>query len=136
MAKTIASLPIPLLALLKGQPMKYNSKNEEVLDKTPIALPIGYEKPETLAELVQRMVKNQAYLQHFQGKESYEEANDFDIDDDGEELPYTTKFDFTEMKEEYLEEEKEQTTVEATTEKPSEATPQTEPTLDKVATAQ
>lgn len=80
---------------------KYNEHNQEIPDNTPVALPVGYEAPETLAETIQRMVKNNEYLKHFEGKESEEEANDFELEEE-DDIHFISKHEFTEMHEEYI----------------------------------
>jgi len=57
----------------------------EHLDPTPIALPVGLDRPPSMAELVQRYVRT-ALSQHAadSGHETFEEADDFDVDDDPE----------------------------------------------------
>lgn len=57
----------------------YDEKGHEVPDPTPLALPLGMKKPETLEEMMGRMLRNQNYLKAFEGAESFEEADDFDV---------------------------------------------------------
>lgn len=67
----------------------------EVLDPNPVEVPIGAKRPETLAEQVQRLVRTSvsAYAQA-QGEETWEEAEDFDVEDDFDpSTPYETFFD-------------------------------------------
>lgn len=64
------------------------SKNQrqrfEKVDPTPVAIPVGFHRPPTLAEQVARLVKSERwnYEMARQGHETFEEANDFDIDDE------------------------------------------------------
>lgn len=55
----------------------------EPVDSRPMALPVGYNRPPTLSETVAKLVKG-ALSQRaaMEGRETFEEANDFDIDDD------------------------------------------------------
>lgn len=58
---------------------------KEILDKTPVAVPLGFKHPEPLSEQIRRMVMREVSdLAHSQGFESLEESEDFDIDDDME----------------------------------------------------
>jgi len=61
-----------------------DDQGREVLDTTPLSLPVGFKRPETLAEQVARLVRRQHYLNSLEiiGEESFEEAEDFDISDD------------------------------------------------------
>lgn len=56
----------------------------EMLDPTPIELPIGLKRPETLQETMARMLRQHFLIQkQNEGFESPEEADDFEIEDDG-----------------------------------------------------
>lgn len=60
-----------------------NSKGHEIPDQTPVALPLGYKKPESLQQTIRRLIQTQASLEAQQnGFETFEEANDFIIGDD------------------------------------------------------
>lgn len=62
---------------------RINEKGQEVPDPTPVELPIGYKHPKTLDERIMAMVRNElSSLAEKQGFESWEEANDFDMEDD------------------------------------------------------
>jgi len=63
--------------------MALNDKGHEVLDPTPMALPIGATRPESLQDQIARMVRSQFMLQRqAEGFESPDEADDFDVEDD------------------------------------------------------
>ncbi len=82
-----------------------NAKGEEVPDKTPACIPIGYKNPPTLAEKIKSMVKNELriYAVH-QGQETFEEADDFNIGDDVDPTsPYEDLPDGTMQEEEPVE---------------------------------
>lgn len=53
-------------------------------DPTPVAIPSGFKRPETLAETVARLVRSDRFRREAEaaGFETFEEADDFDIDDD------------------------------------------------------
>lgn len=77
---------------------RLSDKGKEKLDPTPMAIPVGFERPLTLEQQVARMMRNQYELQakvrDMSGVETPEEADDFDIDDDPIELstPYEQHF--------------------------------------------
>lgn len=61
----------------------YGPKAGVVLDPTPIRMPSGFKRPETLMEQVRRLVRTQLSEDaRNKGFETFEEANDFDIPDD------------------------------------------------------
>nr|QJB20011.1 MAG: hypothetical protein [Microvirus sp.] len=63
--------------------MGYNKNGEEVLDPTPIEVPIGLKKPMSLQEKMKLMVRQEmSVIAQANGMESFEEADDFDCDDD------------------------------------------------------
>lgn len=65
--------------------MKYDEKGRELPDPTPIAMPVGYHKPEPLIEQIRRLVKNELSRKaEADGFESFEEADDFDTGEDAE----------------------------------------------------
>lgn len=61
---------------------EYNSKGQEMPDQTPLELPVGYRQPETLQAMIQRMVRIHSLAAVQDGLESFEDADDFDADDD------------------------------------------------------
>lgn len=75
---------------------RLDANGHEIPDPTPIALPTGFRKPETLAETVARLVRHQV-SEHAElhGMETFEEADDFDIPDDPSDpsTPFETIFD-------------------------------------------
>lgn len=79
-----------------------NEKGEEILDRTPVAMPLNYEVPEPLEKMVARMVRAASAHSASLGNETFEEADDFgpDEEDDLEGSPYQ----FKTMEEEYLDE--------------------------------
>lgn len=63
--------------------MKYDERGHEVLDTTPIERPVGWTRPPTMQEMIQRYVREEVSRAAAQaGEESFEEAEDFDVDDD------------------------------------------------------
>lgn len=59
-------------------------KRLEIPDPTPVEMPLGYERPESLQSMIARMVRTFSDQAQKEGAESFEEADDFDIDDDSE----------------------------------------------------
>lgn len=63
--------------------MAYNKNGEEILDTTPVAVPIRFKVPIPLNERIKQMVRDEAsQLAQQNGYESFDEADDFDIKDD------------------------------------------------------
>lgn len=79
----------------KGVYKRLNAFGHEVLDPTPIAVPAGFKRPETLAEQVQRLVRTHISREAAEsGYETFEESEDFDVDDDFDpSTPYEEIFD-------------------------------------------
>jgi len=68
--------------------MKYNEHGEELPDPTPVEIPAGFKEPESIQQLIARLVRvhvSDAAARH--GFETVDEANDFDVDE--EEFPET-----------------------------------------------
>ena len=67
---------------------KLNENGHEVLDPTPLALPAGFKRPEPLADMMRRLVRTELSRRaEDAGLETFEESEDFDVDDDS--LPGT-----------------------------------------------
>lgn len=61
----------------------YNEKGEEILDPTPISLPVGFSRPIPLNERIREMVRREASEYARQNDlETFEEADDFNIGED------------------------------------------------------
>lgn len=67
----------------------------EVPDPKPMAMPSGFRRPETLQEQVARLVRSRlSEIALEQGAESFEESEDFDVDDEFDpNTPYEEFFD-------------------------------------------
>lgn len=59
-----------------------DSEGREVVDSTPMELPLGFEYPEPLEVTLQKVMPLLSQKAGEQGFETEEEANDFDIPDD------------------------------------------------------
>lgn len=75
--------------------MSYIDENgREVLDDTPVALPVSFKRPPTLQEQMRAMIKQMSIEASQEGAETLEEADDFDIGDDYDPTsPYEVHFD-------------------------------------------
>lgn len=60
----------------------YKPTKYEQVDPTPMEIPAGFKKPESLNEMVQRLVRRQlSDAAEASGMESFDESEDFEIDD-------------------------------------------------------
>lgn len=76
----------------------HNAKGEEIPDPTPIEMPLGYERPESLAEMIARMVQSHEFAKNDE-IDSEEEANDFDVMDED---VVVSGHEYTDMHEEFI----------------------------------
>lgn len=76
---------------------KYTEDGLEIMDQREIELPVGLKRPETLQEMIARMVRQHSMFAEKKGHESFEESDDFDVED--EELP-ESPYQMTNMQEE------------------------------------
>lgn len=60
-----------------------DEKGREIVDSTPLELPLGFEHPEPLESLLRKSLVDISKEARMQGYETEEEANDFDVEDDG-----------------------------------------------------
>lgn len=68
----------------------------EIPDPTPMAPPVGYRRAPTMAEIIRQQIQGEALARAARemGKESWEEADDFDIGDDYDPTsPWEEQFD-------------------------------------------
>lgn len=72
-----------------------DKNGHEILDDTPVAIPLRLTRPPTIVDQVRRLVRGaMSDLAQSQGNESFEEADDFDIGDDYEpDSPYEEHFE-------------------------------------------
>lgn len=77
----------------KGKPLSPGGL--EVPDPTPMAPPVGYVQHVPLAEQIRAMVRSEALRQaaEAQGAETFEEADDFDVEDFDPSSPYEEVFE-------------------------------------------
>lgn len=75
---------------------KLDDNGHELPDPTPLTLPSGFKRPETLEAQIQRLVRGAISRQAAEsGYETFEDADDFDIPDDTDDpfTPYEMEFD-------------------------------------------
>lgn len=63
---------------------RYNKFGEEIPDPRPMEVPLGHKRPPDIHELIARYVQTETFRQRQQGlgQETFEEANDFELEDD------------------------------------------------------
>lgn len=66
----------------KGMPL--NERGQLVPDPTPMAPPIGFRPQPSMVELIRQQVRLASEEAKRQGRESFEESDDFDVGDDPE----------------------------------------------------
>lgn len=71
----------------------------ETPDPQPLALPAGFKEPESLEQQIRRLIRSEEWAEQMNnaGNETFEESEDFDIDDDSFDpgSPYEEIFDPT-----------------------------------------
>lgn len=75
-----------------------DQKGREVLDPTPIAPPVGFVERESIVDRVRAMIAGNNFqrLADLKEMDTFEEADDFDVDDDPipmRDTPYENEFD-------------------------------------------
>nr|QJB20639.1 MAG: hypothetical protein [Microvirus sp.] len=73
-----------------------DEEGREVLDDTPLAPPVGFTEQPSMAEYIRMMVQSERLRQEAEeaGMETFEESEDFDVDDDFDPTtPYENDFD-------------------------------------------
>lgn len=75
--------------------MALNEKGHEVLDDTPVAMPVGFKRPQSMTDMIRQYVRTELSKQASeQGNETWEEADDFDVGDDYDpKSPWELTFD-------------------------------------------
>ncbi len=77
--------------------MRYEG-HKEMPDQTPIELPLGYEHPQTLEEKIAQCINQNEFNKLNNEIETFEEADDFEIDE--EEGEVVSQYEFKEMQDE------------------------------------
>lgn len=86
----------PFLRSLGLRPVVLDDYGREVLDPTPMAPPIGYRPQATMVDIIHAQIRSAQLAKEAQeaGFETFEEADDFDVDDDFDpSSPYEEMFD-------------------------------------------
>lgn len=78
-----------------------NERHEEIPDKTPVELPLGYERPPTIQEIIQRYVRIESRRAEEQGFETFDEANDFEVEEGNEDINFVGH-EVQDMEDEYV----------------------------------
>lgn len=66
----------------------------EIPDSQPLEIPAGFRKPETLQDQIRRLIRSASEEAKNSGLETFEEAEDFNVDDDFDPTtPYEVFFD-------------------------------------------
>lgn len=65
---------------------KFDSLGREIMDKVKMAIPVRMKRPPTLQEEMARLLRNPAFMGDLRsnGVETIDEADDFDVDEEGE----------------------------------------------------
>lgn len=73
-----------------------DARGREILDPVPVAPPLGYKREKSMFDHVRELVRSEhvRLAALAEGKETFEESDDFDVDDDMDiETPYEENFD-------------------------------------------
>lgn len=63
--------------------MAHDERGREIPDPTPLEMPLGMRKPESMEDMIRRFVRQEASrVAQAEGMESFEEADDFEVEDD------------------------------------------------------
>lgn len=82
----------------------YDERGREVGDPKPVATPAGFRRPPTLQEQIRSLVRHENYQKLVDSGEieSFEDADDFDVDDDVPMLtPYENSADEQDLRNAY-----------------------------------
>lgn len=93
---------------LNEPPPRWGRKGDpEELDPTPMEMPLGHCRPTPIHELIARAVHQEMSQKNDEGYETFEEANDFEMDDVDDVLMDMTPYELNDMQDEYLVEDAE-----------------------------
>lgn len=94
MTEKIKSAFDKLVALAKGtKKTQLDENGYEVPDPTPLAIPVGFQRPMTVAEQMAKYMRSAALIARDEQQGSWEEEDDFDIPDEDMSSPWETVFD-------------------------------------------
>lgn len=87
-------MPAKIDMMMEG---RLDSQGREIPDDTPVAMPAGFKHPEDLQTIIRRLIRSEEWQRMAEKNEmdTFEEAEDFDIDDDmfDPHSPYEEVFD-------------------------------------------
>lgn len=78
------------------RPTRLNDRGRELLDSTPMAPPVGYKPQPSMVEIIRAQIVSEKLAREAEelGLETFEEADDFDVEDDYDpSTPYEEMFD-------------------------------------------
>lgn len=79
---------------------KFDHRGHELPDPTPVAIPVGLKRPESLQDQIRRLVRNELSAHAVaHGRESFEEADDFEVEDDPPDPRTPWELDFDQLSE-------------------------------------
>lgn len=86
MAKTVSQIVSGAGDFVRAKFRRLNAKGHEVPDPVPMAPPVGFTRSPSIAEQIRNMVRSERLRQEAEaaGMETFEEANDFEVDEDPE----------------------------------------------------
>lgn len=80
-----------------GKYRRVNANGTEMIDPVPMAPPVGWQRPAGILDNIRNMVRSELMAQEAAklGKETFEQADDFDVPDeiDDPQTPYEAVFD-------------------------------------------
>lgn len=79
--------------------LDFTPEGKEILDDTPVEFPLGYEHPLSLDEKIAQAIRQNDFNKLNNQLETFEEADDFEVDDDLEE--FTSQYETKDMVDEY-----------------------------------
>lgn len=80
--------------------IQFDERGREIPDQTPVEMPIGYRRPLTMEERMQKYIREEMSRRAADdGMESFEEADDFDVEDEDEYDPISG-YEMSELQEE------------------------------------
>lgn len=88
--------PAPYLRSYGMRPIMLNDHGHEIPDPTPMAPPVGFKPQPSMVEIVRAQIAGERLRQEAEaaGLETFEEADDFDVQDDFDpSSPYEEMFD-------------------------------------------
>jgi hypothetical protein len=91
-------LPVELVDKLHSLTRPYlDSSGREVLNPVPMEIPLGFRRPLSLQDQIKRILRQEVSLHAMsQGMETFDESDDFEVDDSGFDLEPSSKYELME----------------------------------------